>query len=99
MTSSHIFPKKMIAGLLGIFISTSALSADIAHKIRNNNQDNTTTENYFELGLGLGIGIAPSLTDDDDYNFYPDVISVTELTSHKKINNPKRSNSTIHDFI
>jgi outer membrane scaffolding protein for murein synthesis (MipA/OmpV family) len=66
MTSSHIFPKKMIAGLLGIFISTSALSADIAHKIRNNNQDNTTTENYFELGLGLGIGIAPSLTDDDD---------------------------------
>jgi len=66
MTSSYSLPKSIIASLLGMIVSTSALSADIAHKLRNNTQDKTATENYFELGLGVGIGAAPSLTDDDD---------------------------------
>jgi len=75
MTSSHKLTKSTkltkltkltIAGLFGMMLSTNALSADIAHKLRNNSQDITTTENYFELGLGIAAGVAPSLTDDDD---------------------------------
>jgi len=66
MTSYNNLPKSLITGLLGLLVSTSALSADIAHTIRSNSEEISTTENYLELGLGLGVGRGPSLTDDDD---------------------------------
>lgn len=66
MTSNKNLPKLFIAGLLGLHVSTSALSADIAHTLRSNTEEISTTENYFELGAGLGVGEGPSLTDDDD---------------------------------
>lgn len=66
MISTKQLPKSLIAGLLGLIISTSVLSADITHSIRNNTEDKATTENYFELGLGLAVGRGPSLTDYDD---------------------------------
>jgi outer membrane protein len=66
MISSKNVPQSLIAGLLGVLISTATLSADIAHSIRNNTEEKTTTENYLELGLGVAVGRGPSLTDDDN---------------------------------
>jgi outer membrane scaffolding protein for murein synthesis (MipA/OmpV family) len=66
MTSSQISPKSIIGSMLALLVSTSVLSEDITHALRNNTEVKSATENYFELGLGAAVGRAPSLTDDDD---------------------------------
>jgi outer membrane protein len=52
--------------LAGASLSSPSFANDIAHTIRNSTEDNSTTENYFELGVGLAVGVSPSLTNDDD---------------------------------
>ncbi|NQZ21611.1 MAG: MipA/OmpV family protein [Colwellia sp.] len=66
MTSSKKITKLLMAGLLGLFVSSNVLSADITHTLRNNSEEKATTGNYFELGLGIAAGVGPSLTEDND---------------------------------
>lgn len=52
--------------LLSVTLSSASIAADIAHAIRNNTQDNTTTENYFEIGIGAAMGVAPKLASSEE---------------------------------
>jgi outer membrane scaffolding protein for murein synthesis (MipA/OmpV family) len=66
--NKFLFPQFSLAAIMfaGASLSSASYANDIAHKLRDARGEQTTTENYFELGLGLATGIAPSLTDDDD---------------------------------
>ena len=55
--------KLSLVAIVLIAFSSFAYSADIAHTLRANTQDNNDPDNFIEIGLGASLGIGSSLTD------------------------------------
>ena len=53
--NKSLFPQFSLAAIMfaGASLSSASYANDISHKLRDARGEQTTTENYFELGLGL----------------------------------------------
>ncbi|MFT4653570.1 MAG: outer membrane protein [Patiriisocius sp.] len=57
--------KLSLVAIVFIAFSSLAYSADIAHTLRANTQDNNDPDNFIEIGLGASLGVGSSLTDEE----------------------------------
>lgn len=64
MLYSPITKLSLVAIVLVAF-SSFTHSADIAHTLRANTQDNNDPDNFIEIGLGASLGVGSSLTDQN----------------------------------
>lgn len=59
------FKKQIFVAILSITFSSAAYSADIARELRTNADNNSSPENFFEIGVGASMGVGSSLYDED----------------------------------
>jgi outer membrane protein len=81
--------------LVGASLSSASFANDIAHTIRNSTEDNSTTENYFELGLGLAAGVGYKAYESEKWSL--DIVMGPKfggLHSHKKLEQLNDRNSS-----
>lgn len=57
--------KRVLVAILSVAFSSFVFSADIARTLRNNTDENSEPENFFEIGMGASAGVGSSMTDED----------------------------------